>query len=116
MGRASAHLFAKEGAAVFIAGRSEERGEEQAKKINDEGGKAFFLELDITNQHEWDAAVEDVKKQAGALHILMNIVGSNAMSMFPDVEVGARRAFTFRRLPMLTIEPPQNPGISTRQG
>lgn len=29
MGRASAHLFAQEGATVFVAGRSEE-GEEQA--------------------------------------------------------------------------------------
>jgi NAD(P)-dependent dehydrogenase (short-subunit alcohol dehydrogenase family) len=87
MGRASAHLFAQEGATVFIAGRSEERGEKQAKKINDEGGKAFFVELDITKQEQWDAAVEQVKKQAGALHILMNIVGSNAMSMFPEIDI-----------------------------
>jgi NAD(P)-dependent dehydrogenase (short-subunit alcohol dehydrogenase family) len=28
-----------------------------------------------------------VKKQAGALHILMNIVGSNAMSMFPEIDI-----------------------------
>ena len=35
MGRASARLFAKEGATVFIAGRSMERGDQLAADIND---------------------------------------------------------------------------------
>jgi NAD(P)-dependent dehydrogenase (short-subunit alcohol dehydrogenase family) len=87
MGRASANLFAQEGATVFVAGRNEERGDELVKKINDDGGTAFFVELDITDQSLWDVAVEQVKKQAGALHILMNIVGSNAMSMFPEIDI-----------------------------
>jgi hypothetical protein len=45
MGRASARLFAKEGATVFIAGRSEERGDALAKEINDGGATAYFVEL-----------------------------------------------------------------------
>jgi NAD(P)-dependent dehydrogenase (short-subunit alcohol dehydrogenase family) len=87
MGRASARLFAGEGATVFIAGRSEERGDELATEINDGGGKAHFTELDITSQDQWTAAVEQVRQQAGALHVLMNIVGSNAMVMLPDVDI-----------------------------
>ena len=43
MGRASARLFAKEGASVVLAGRNEERGNELAKEINDDGGKALFV-------------------------------------------------------------------------
>ena len=39
MGRASARLFAKEGATMFIAGRNEERGEVLAAEINKDGGK-----------------------------------------------------------------------------
>jgi NAD(P)-dependent dehydrogenase (short-subunit alcohol dehydrogenase family) len=87
MGRASARLFAKEGATVFVSGRSQERGEALAKEITDAGGKAFFVELAVTEQEQWDAAVEQIRGQAGGLHILMNIVGSNALVMLPEVDI-----------------------------
>ena len=87
MGRASARLFAKEGATVFIAGRNEERGDALAAEIVAAGGKAHFVELDVVRQDQWDAAVAFVKAQAGALHILMNIVGSNALERLPHVDI-----------------------------
>jgi NAD(P)-dependent dehydrogenase (short-subunit alcohol dehydrogenase family) len=87
MGRASARLFAKEGAVVFIAGRSEERGEALARAINDAGGQAHFVELDVTNEDQWTAALSEVRIKAGALHILMNIVGSNSLVMLPKVDI-----------------------------
>jgi NAD(P)-dependent dehydrogenase (short-subunit alcohol dehydrogenase family) len=61
MGRASARLFAKEGATVYIAGRNRERGEALAKEINDPGARAFFVELEVTDQGQWDAAVDWVR-------------------------------------------------------
>jgi len=87
MGRASARLFAKEGATVFIAGRNKERGDALAAEIDEAGGKAHFVELDVVKQDQWDAAIRHVKEQAGALHILMNIVGSNALVRFPKVDI-----------------------------
>jgi NAD(P)-dependent dehydrogenase (short-subunit alcohol dehydrogenase family) len=87
MGRASARLFAKEGATVFIAGRNEERGSALAAEINEAGAAAHFVELDVVKQDQWDAAVIKVKEQAGALHVLMNIVGSNALVRFPNVDI-----------------------------
>jgi len=87
MGRASARLFAKEGATVFIAGRNEERGDALTAEINQAGGKAHLVELDVVKQEQWDAAVIRVKEQAGALHVLMNIVGSNALVRFPKVDI-----------------------------
>lgn len=87
MGRASARLFAREGATVFIGGRNEERGKALVAEVNGAGGKAHFVELDVVNQDKWNAAVAAVKKQAGALHVLMNIVGSNALVKFPDVDI-----------------------------
>lgn len=86
MGRASSRLFAKEGATVVVTGRSEERGSELVEEINDGGGKAHFVELDITDQDQWTAAVAHVEEKIGALHVLMNIVGSNAMSKLPDID------------------------------
>jgi len=87
MGRASARLFAKEGATVFIAGRNEERGDALVAEINEAGGKAHFVELDVVKQDQWDGAIVHVKEQAGALHVLMNIVGSNALVRLPKVDI-----------------------------
>ncbi|ACU75360.1 hypothetical protein Caci_6511 [Catenulispora acidiphila DSM 44928] len=47
VGRASARLFAKEGAKVVVAGRSHERGDELIAEINDSGGTAPFVEPDV---------------------------------------------------------------------
>jgi NAD(P)-dependent dehydrogenase (short-subunit alcohol dehydrogenase family) len=55
--------------------------------INGGGGKAHFVELDVVNQDHWDSAVARVKQEAGALHVLMNIVGSNALVKFPEVDI-----------------------------
>jgi NADP-dependent 3-hydroxy acid dehydrogenase YdfG len=64
MGRASARLFAREGATVFVAGRNEERGDALVAEINGAGGRAYFVELDVVNQQQWNAAVAQVKEQA----------------------------------------------------
>jgi len=87
MGRASSRLFAQEGATVFIAGRKPDKGEALVEEITADGGKAHFVELDVIDQGQWDAAVAQVKEQTGALHVLMNIVGSNAMVRLPEVDI-----------------------------
>ena len=89
MGRASARLFAREGAAVVIAGRKADRGNALAKEICDAGEKALFVSLDVTDQQQWDDALTQIREKFGALHVLMNIVGSNALSMFPEVDLNA---------------------------
>ena len=81
MGRASTKLFAREGATVFVAGRNRELGDASVVETNGGSGKADFAELDMVNQDQWDSAVARVKQEAGALHVLMNIVGSNALSL-----------------------------------
>lgn len=87
MGRASARLFAREGATVFVAGRDRERGDALVAEINGGGGKAHFVELNVVNQDQWESTVACVKREAGALHVLMNIVGSNALVKFPEVDI-----------------------------
>src|SRR5689334_8899379 len=86
MGRASARLFAKEGAAVVVTGRNKDRGDALVKEIIDDGGKAVFVELEITDQNQWSAAAARAKETFGALHILLNVVGSNALNMLPDID------------------------------
>ena len=89
MGRASARLFAREGATVFVAGRNAERGDALVAEINAAGGTAHFVRLDVLDQEQWDAAVAQVRGQAGGLHVLMNIVGSNDLVMLPNVDIDA---------------------------
>jgi NADP-dependent 3-hydroxy acid dehydrogenase YdfG len=50
MGSASARLFAREGAAVAVAARHQDQGDALVKEITDGGGRAIFVELEITDQ------------------------------------------------------------------
>lgn len=87
MGRASARLFAKEGASVVIAARREERGQELVEEITAAGGTAHYVHLDVTEQDQWAEAMRQTEEKFGALHILMNIVGSNELAMIPEVDL-----------------------------
>ncbi len=87
MGRATARLFAKEGAAVVIAGRKEDRGKALEQEINAAGGRSMFVKLDVTDQKQWEEAVAKTRETFGALHILVNIVGSNDLSMIPNIDL-----------------------------
>ena len=89
IGSASARLFAQEGAAVVITARHEEPGHQLAKEITDAGGRASFVQMDTVKQDDWDTALRVTKDTYGALHILMNIVGSNEPAMLPRVDIDA---------------------------
>jgi len=48
IGRASASLFAREGAKVVIAARGTESGEETVRMIREAGGEAVFVKTDVS--------------------------------------------------------------------
>lgn len=72
IGRATAQLFAREGAVVVVADINEDRGLETAAKI---GAPAWFVPLDVTQEHSWSTAFETVLQRAGRLDILVNSAG-----------------------------------------
>jgi NAD(P)-dependent dehydrogenase (short-subunit alcohol dehydrogenase family) len=57
------------------------------RRSRQSGAKAHFVELDVTSQDQWTTAVADVERTFGALHVLMNIVGSNALVKLPEVDI-----------------------------
>lgn len=75
IGRASALLFAKEGASVAIVDMNEKAGQKVAEAIAASGGRAIFVPADVTRAADCERAVRDVAKQFGALHILFNNAG-----------------------------------------
>ena len=50
IGRATAELFAREGAKVVVAARDEKRGEDTVRAIARSGGDGFFISTDVTRE------------------------------------------------------------------
>lgn len=75
MGRAIAHLFAKEGAQVYGAARRIERLEELAEETKDFEGRIIPYQIDLMDRQATLDMVDFVKKDAGKLDILVNNAG-----------------------------------------
>jgi NAD(P)-dependent dehydrogenase (short-subunit alcohol dehydrogenase family) len=75
IGRATALLFAREGAAVAIADVDDEGGQALAGEIEAAGGKALFIPCDVSLAEDCRAAVERTVAELGGLDILFNNAG-----------------------------------------
>lgn len=75
LGEATARLYAKEGAKVVVAGRSEERGNEIVSSIKADGGKAIFVEVDLLDVESIKRSVKDTVNAFGTIDILYNGAG-----------------------------------------
>jgi cyclopentanol dehydrogenase len=72
IGAGIARLFASEGAKVVLAGRTEKSLRKVADEIQELGGEALPLTLDVSSEHDWHNAVDKIIEHYGALHILIN--------------------------------------------
>jgi NAD(P)-dependent dehydrogenase (short-subunit alcohol dehydrogenase family) len=75
VGRVVAKRLAKDGWRVLAHGRSGERGASLAKDIEAAGGKATFLRADLASLAQVRTLADAVKKEAGALQLLINNAG-----------------------------------------
>jgi NAD(P)-dependent dehydrogenase (short-subunit alcohol dehydrogenase family) len=75
IGRATAELFAKEGAAVVITDINTELGKQVEHEIQQAGGKAVFVACDVTRAEDCQHAVQVAVEQFGRLDILFNNAG-----------------------------------------
>ena len=75
IGEATALLFAREGAAVAVAGRSEERGRKVVAGIEKSGGKAIFILADVRRADDCRRAVDHTVRAFGRLDVLLNNAG-----------------------------------------
>jgi NAD(P)-dependent dehydrogenase (short-subunit alcohol dehydrogenase family) len=72
IGKATAKLFAREGAKVAISDLNATAGEALAKEI---GGGTIFIRHDTTSEADWKAAIASVIKAFGRLDVLLNGAG-----------------------------------------
>ena len=74
-GEAEARLFANEGARVVFGDILDTEGEKVEAEINETGGEAKYIHLDVTSESEWNAAVKESVNSYGKLDILVNNAG-----------------------------------------
>ena len=85
-GKATATLFAREGARVLLVDNVVERAEETLASIQREGAEASVVEADVTVEAECEQIVLQAVERYGGLNILFNNVGIGAPGTVLDVE------------------------------
>ena len=87
IGRATALVAAREGAALVLADVSAETGETTVAQIRKEGGQAAFARCDVTRQADVDAAVQKAVDRYGRLDGAFNNAGiEGAMAATGDYQ------------------------------
>ena len=75
MGAAEARLFAGEGARVAFGDILEDEGSRLEAEINETGGEALFVRLDVASESDWRQAISATVARFGKLDILVNNAG-----------------------------------------
>ena len=75
IGRASAILFAKEGAKVVVADINDAGGEETVLAIKSSSGEALFIHNDVTKASDAENMIKVTKDKFGKIDILFNNAG-----------------------------------------
>ena len=76
IGRASAILFAKEGAKIVVADINEEGGKKTVDDIKADGGEAIFIRTDVSKASDVKNLIESCKDKFGKIDILFNVAGT----------------------------------------
>ncbi|MGH2478842.1 MAG: SDR family NAD(P)-dependent oxidoreductase [Ktedonobacteraceae bacterium] len=76
IGREMALLFAREGANVVAGDLNAQGNAETIHLIEEQGGRAFAVQLNVTIAQEVEAAMQATLNHFGALHILCNNAGT----------------------------------------
>ena len=82
IGRASAKLFAKQGARVVVVDRNERAGEEVQEEILLAGGEALFVKADVSELSACQAMVQQTVDAYGRLDVLFNNAGLESSYAF----------------------------------
>lgn len=75
IGLATAELFAKKGASVMVADLGEDRCADAAKRIRAAGGEADYVEVDVSDAQQVEAAITTTVERYGGLHCAYNNAG-----------------------------------------
>ncbi len=85
LGGAIAEGLAQAGALTVVAGRSEERGQACANRIQEFGGQATFQAVDVTSHESLERLSTAVQQEHGRVDILVNCAGVNSAVPYTEI-------------------------------
>lgn len=85
MGRATAVLFAREGAKVVVVGRNEKRAKEVVDEIRKEGNEAIYVIADMLNLDDVRNIFTRTMEEYGTVDILFNNAGMLSITPLLDL-------------------------------
>ena len=85
IGEAIAELFSSEGASIAITGRNEIRGEKVVSNIEQKGGKAFFVQTDVSQSNSVDKMFDACFEKFPQIDILVNNAGVQIMKTLENL-------------------------------
>ena len=74
-GATEARMLAREGAKVVLGDILDDEGKQVEAEINESGGEATYVHLDVTREDDWRSAVETAVNRYGKLDVLVNNAG-----------------------------------------
>lgn len=75
IGRATAELFAREGARLVLTDIDDAALAELGDRLTAAGAEVLTLRLDVSSAEEWSRTVTAVRERFGALHVLVTLAG-----------------------------------------
>jgi len=78
--------LAQAGAEVAVVGRSEEKGAERLREIDEAGGRAFFHPADVASRKSLHGLLDAVLERTGQVDILVNGAGINSPTPVLEIE------------------------------
>jgi NAD(P)-dependent dehydrogenase (short-subunit alcohol dehydrogenase family) len=86
IGEAIAQLFAREGAAVALVDVQAAKGRAIADGIRANGGKAVFIECDVSREDHVRASIEQAVREFGGLSIIVNCAGIVQVKLLHELD------------------------------
>ena len=92
IGQATARAFAAEGADVLVLGRTVADLEDTVAQITADGGQAWLLPCDVTDEAQVDAAAAQAAARWGHIDVLVNNAGIDDDTPFLEIDRARWRA------------------------
>lgn len=91
LGAGMAQALAAAGASVVVADLLDDTGEATVQALRASGANTHFVHLDVTDEAQWEAAVNTTVQTLGGFDILVNNAGVEETALVADIDVAALR-------------------------
>ena len=95
IGRATAIIFAQEGAHIVVSGRRDKQGQELAAELQGLGAEAIFVRTDVRNEDDVRNLVDQTVKRFGRLDIAVNNAATEGVPGLVTDQTAESYAATF---------------------